>query len=139
MKSRDQLLSTAIWLLNSIDIQIEEGLRVEELAGKRLRMPAKDEFLKILVSGRDIEHIKGFIKDYEAMKKREESAPTTQSPLSWPLAAQNPLCSCRKCNPNANWFIVCEFCGNKRCPHATDHELECTKSNEPGQKGSVFQ
>lgn len=33
---------------------------------------------------------------------------------------------------------ACEQCGNKRCPHHSDHELACTRSNEPGQIGSVF-
>ncbi len=36
-------------------------------------------------------------------------------------------------------FIVCNICGNKRCPHATDHRLACTNSNEPGQKGSNYE
>lgn len=36
-------------------------------------------------------------------------------------------------------MIVCSECGNKRCPHATDHRLACTNSNEPGQPGSVYQ
>ena len=35
-------------------------------------------------------------------------------------------------------MIVCKTCGNKRCPKATDHRLECTKSNEPGQPGSCY-
>lgn len=35
-------------------------------------------------------------------------------------------------------MIVCETCGNKRCPHATDCALACTDSNEPGQKGSAY-
>ena len=35
-------------------------------------------------------------------------------------------------------MILCPTCGNKRCPKATDHELECTNSNEPGQTGSVY-
>lgn len=35
-------------------------------------------------------------------------------------------------------MIVCEFCGNKRCPHATDCGLKCTDSNKPGQPGSIF-
>jgi hypothetical protein len=35
-------------------------------------------------------------------------------------------------------MIVCATCGNKRCPHATDHKLKCTGSNEPGQMGSVY-
>lgn len=33
---------------------------------------------------------------------------------------------------------ACEKCGNKRCPHHSDHTLACTKSNEPGQTGSVL-
>ena len=36
-------------------------------------------------------------------------------------------------------FIVCETCGNKRCPKATDHDLACTGSNASGQPGSVYQ
>jgi ribosomal protein L32 len=36
-------------------------------------------------------------------------------------------------------MIVCSNCGNKRCPRATDHRLECTNSNEPGQKGSSWE
>lgn len=35
-------------------------------------------------------------------------------------------------------MIVCEHCGNKRCPHATNHRYACTRSNEPGQPGSRY-
>jgi hypothetical protein len=35
-------------------------------------------------------------------------------------------------------FIVCPTCGNKRCPKATRHDLDCTGSNEPGQPGSAY-
>ena len=35
-------------------------------------------------------------------------------------------------------MILCGECGNKRCPKASDHRLECTQSNEPGQPGSVY-
>ena len=35
-------------------------------------------------------------------------------------------------------MIVCPECGNKRCPHATDHNMGCTNSNEPGQYGSRY-
>lgn len=35
-------------------------------------------------------------------------------------------------------MIVCPICGNKRCPHATDHELACTNSNEQHQIGSIY-
>jgi len=58
-------------------------------------------------------------------------------------------CGCHKCmeceiDPTTflpksfNTFIVCPNCGNKRCPQATDHTLECTNSNEPGQEGSRY-
>ncbi len=36
-------------------------------------------------------------------------------------------------------FIVCTTCGNKRCPKATNHELVCSGSNEPGQPGSYYE
>ena len=74
------------------------------------------------------------------------------------MQAEIPLeCWCRNCNQHrkvkidlgdGNFFnfpylgtrmVVCPICGNKRCPHATDHELECTNSNEPGQKGSAYE
>lgn len=63
-----------------------------------------------------------------------------------------PDCSCERCHEafledcvmcrkNAFWrahMIVCVDCGNKRCPHATDHDNACTGSNEPGQPGSSY-
>jgi hypothetical protein len=35
-------------------------------------------------------------------------------------------------------MFLCQLCGNKRCPHAADHTLECTGSNAPGQPGSLY-
>lgn len=35
-------------------------------------------------------------------------------------------------------MIVCPECGNKRCPRATQHDLECHGSNEAGQTGSRY-
>jgi hypothetical protein len=35
-------------------------------------------------------------------------------------------------------MVLCPTCGNKRCPHATNHTFACTQSNEPGQQGSVY-
>ena len=42
-------------------------------------------------------------------------------------------------NPVLFTFIVCIKCGNKRCPHATNHKFECSNSNEPNQPGSRYQ
>lgn len=36
-------------------------------------------------------------------------------------------------------MVLCVTCGNKRCPHAADHDLVCTGSNEVGQKGSAYE
>lgn len=62
-------------------------------------------------------------------------------------------CGCRRCMdergngvtvmgmflPESGYtFVVCAICGNKRCPHANDHRLDCTDSNEPGQVGSAY-
>lgn len=35
-------------------------------------------------------------------------------------------------------MVLCPTCGNKRCPKATDENLACTGSNEPGQPGSAY-
>ena len=49
---------------------------------------------------------------------------------------------CHRCYKDnhamVNKMILCPECGNKRCPRASDHRLECTGSNEPGQPGSVY-
>lgn len=62
-----------------------------------------------------------------------------QPPVSGSLQVKK--CKCLKCYPNEFpniRFNVCQKCGNKRCPHATDHNYECTNSNEVGQIGSVY-
>lgn len=50
-------------------------------------------------------------------------------------------CICWRClkGKNVAMMVLCPVCGNKRCPKASDHELDCTGSNEPGQPGSVYQ
>ena len=35
-------------------------------------------------------------------------------------------------------MVLCPECGNKRCPRATDHNNDCTNSNEPGQPGNSY-
>lgn len=67
-----------------------------------------------------------------------------------PVAGEGNLCQCSKCfterhegkHPEDPFFmsrmILCAICGNKRCPHATDHKNACTNSNLPGQPGSDY-
>lgn len=40
---------------------------------------------------------------------------------------------------SASRLIVCPTCGNKRCPKASNHHLACTRSNDTGQPGSIYQ
>jgi predicted nucleic-acid-binding Zn-ribbon protein len=35
-------------------------------------------------------------------------------------------------------MILCPICGNKRCPHAANHDLNCSVSNDLGQTGSAY-
>jgi hypothetical protein len=69
--------------------------------------------------------------------------------LATPPAPQSvPVkCWCHKCNEHntvnglpfsMTQMILCPECGNKRCPKASDHQLDCTGSNEAGQHGSVY-
>lgn len=53
----------------------------------------------------------------------------------------NP-CDCHACaevrGHGSHTYVLCPTCGNKRCPKASNHDLECTGSNLPGQPGSVY-
>lgn len=62
---------------------------------------------------------------------------------------EKPSCHCYECwveytkHKPLDWstgfkYFTCPKCGNKRCPHATDHRLPCGNSNEPGQLGSMY-
>lgn len=35
-------------------------------------------------------------------------------------------------------MVLCPTCGNKRCPHATDHRNACTGGNDSDQRGSLY-
>jgi hypothetical protein len=68
------------------------------------------------------------------------------------LKGEDGLCGCITCHLERRSSAVeerpfgmapgfrycCEICGNKRCPHHTDHRLACTNSNATGQFGSVY-
>ena len=43
-------------------------------------------------------------------------------------------CPCARCNAEAGvtvwWMVVCQECGDKRCPHASDHRQACRDANK---------
>ena len=53
-------------------------------------------------------------------------------------------CHCHTCrpidhrDPESVFMRLCPSCGNKRCPKATDHNNECSDSNDAGQVGSIY-
>jgi len=69
----------------------------------------------------------------------EEDAKYKWKVISYPVAQVEPtttseLNSTPAGIPNTR-MVVCDLCGNKRCPHAADHRYKCTESNEPNQIG----
>jgi hypothetical protein len=58
--------------------------------------------------------------------------------LGWVTRPTDYCGHCRNCIPNYQFMMVCETCGNKRCPHANDHDNACTHSNDSGQEGSAY-
>ena len=59
------------------------------------------------------------------------------------------ICHCRQCQVDREdkkdgipmWMArmtVCDLCGNKRCPHASNHQNECSGSNARNQTGGVY-
>lgn len=90
----------------------------------------------------------------EMVKGKEQIVGRPTIWAEWPTKEDqmtNPECWCYECNKDRQTFIggmkvpffatrmiLCPECGNKRCPKATNHELACTGSNEPGQPGSRY-
>ncbi len=60
------------------------------------------------------------------------------------LLSGEEKCWCHTCrpidpkDPESVYMRLCPNCGNKRCPKATDHNNECTDSNDAGQEGSIY-
>ena len=67
--------------------------------------------------------------------------------FTWEMTPNKRVCSCIRCQESHNrqtgvfmfYMSLCPICGNKRCPKATHHRLDCTNSNNPGQKGSDYE
>lgn len=51
---------------------------------------------------------------------------------------ENPLPPEEGLDYRMHRMFLCAKCGNKRCPHATDHRHMCTGSNAAGQRGSRY-
>ena len=78
-------------------------------------------------------------------KDEAKAAVERMRPLFENWQKKEARCDCETCTPQGDGFkkpmrmICCTTCGNKRCPHATDHRNACTGSSEPGQKGSSWE
>ena len=113
----------------------------------------KDSFTRVfsleqIENGDAIEEIydSSLLRDYKIVERLHLGLTATN-----PERYSNECESCHRCIEekkltgafdfplSSSVMIVCPICGNKRCPKASDHRLECTNSNEPGQKGSVYE
>lgn len=84
------------------------------------------------------------------MQMHSEPSPADDNANAGPGLETIPGCGCITCVdsrptplefgiPNSRtYMVICEVCGNKRCPHATWHGYACTGSNAIGQRGSVY-
>ena len=78
---------------------------------------------------------------YEYWYKLEDEFDSNEIDIEYSFTSN---CHCHTCNPidykrpDSVYMRLCPICGNKRCPKATDHRLECTNSNEPNQEGSIY-
>jgi hypothetical protein len=78
--------------------------------------------------------------DWMADNARELGLSYEPAPVKEPVAKRYCCHSCFKASGGVmlDRMILCSECGNKRCPKASDHQLDCTGSNEAGQHGSVY-
>ena len=86
-----------------------------------------------------------FANNWDAIFGKKKKPADFQDVLSTEdcvLGALDGNYDCHRCYKEndalVNKMILCSECGNKRCPRASDHRLDCTGSNEPGQPGSVY-
>lgn len=58
-------------------------------------------------------------------------------PWASPLLLSQHCGRCSACDPGLSLsrIVLCQDCGNKRCPKALNHNRACSGSNEPGQVG----
>ncbi len=85
-------------------------------------------------------HIVAAIGEVKATTAAPLPAPTPKS--TFPNSPAPPgVCPCRQCLGECGvdiwWMVVCQTCGNKRCPKANNHRNTCTNSNELGQPGAA--
>jgi len=127
-------------------IKIHEGIRSIQLCfndGSYLRIDPQCRRTIILCPNVELEHS----RDNQITIKNEQDIKPQRLSI---ITSNDGLCGCRQCLRDRKEImydfpmemcrmVVCEYCGNKRCPRATDHRYICTQSNEPGQKGSVWE
>jgi len=108
--------------------------RIQELSQKNLELEGENFALKEQLQGILNAELKKSELEEQSRRFHEEHRLLIEN------YGRNGACTCKMCNPKVVGliFIVCPICGNKRCPHASNHLYECTNSNSTGQEGSVY-
>lgn len=122
-------------------------LRGEAIIGASGRVIERPKLRYITAIGQEAVLVRDVLAHWGAPAYRWGSEATgTFSARSW---SRIDLCgACHHCIALSSsvhtWaamgvgMILCPTCGCKRCPRATDHRRFCTKSNQPGQPGSIY-
>jgi len=112
------------------------GLQPEDIGLKRIDedSPTPETPADLVGALQDKVHAdSGPFRTGRAVKETFPSPPISP----WPSSQQFDCLKCAN-GQTLTYMIVCPTCGNKRCPKASDHDLDCTHSNAPGQPGSQF-
>ena len=83
-------------------------------------------------------HLEKYALLAEAFHEDGIAGSKLDTPQIPPAEATGKHPCCWKCTPDYHFMLLCPTCGNKRCPHASDHTLACSGSNEVGQPGSIY-
>lgn len=141
----------AAWLTNQYRLAMNKGIQLgreesatltrerDSLAGELVEAVRKERKVCRECKAELIKDAPGFSIS-EMSAKIQEAEDAVDAVLSR-FPAPQPPCQCWSCQPvevQLTRMILCEFCGNKRCPHATHHDSDCTRSNEPEQPGSRY-
>ncbi len=120
-------------------IAVGDSFVIKKKEHNTMYASAKRAGVKVVIRAVDEKNIR--VWRVAAEEKQEEK----KDPTSGFSVACCHKCAEGKSHPymegfplSASGYILCKECGNKRCPKATDHDLACTGSNEPGQEGSVY-
>lgn len=113
---------------------------------------ARDDEWTFVLLGRDLAAtaaVRAWIEERIRLGKNQRNDPQIVKAKQWieSVETEQAGCQCLGCIRGRGdtqfgvpvekaIMLICNICGNKRCPHSDWHGNGCTRSNAPGQPGS---